>query len=88
MPGEGLAVREVDLVALPLRARTQSRPGDPPRPEHHDAPAPGFELAETRYEETFTLLRFVAPAPVPVSPEGLVSAHLDFTRRAAVFVER
>jgi mannosyltransferase len=87
MPGTGTAVGEVDLVALPVRARTQSRPGDPPRPEGHPPPAPGFTLAETRFEDTFTLLRYTAPAPVAVTPEALIAAHIDFTRRAAVFVE-
>jgi hypothetical protein len=88
MPDAGEPVSEVDLVAMPLRDRTQSQAGSPPRPEGHPPPAPGFELAETRFERTFTLLRYTAPEPIAVTPEGLIGAHIDFTRRAAVFVER
>jgi mannosyltransferase len=88
MPDAGEPVSEVDLVAMPLRERTQSQPGPPPRPEGHPPPAPGFELTETRFEDTFTLLRYTAPEPVAVTPQGLIAAHIDFTRRAAVFVER
>ena len=87
MPAEGAAVRQVDIVALPQRRRTQSRPGKPPRPEAHPPPAPGFELVDERFEETYTLLRYTAPEPVTVTPEGLIAAGIDFERRAAVFVE-
>ena len=87
MPAEGTPVREVDYVALPRRERTQSRPGSPPRPEGHPPPAAGFTLTETRFDETFTLLRYTAPEPVPVTPEALVAAGIDFSRPAKVFVE-
>jgi hypothetical protein len=87
MPSAGASVREIDLVALPLRRRTQARPGAPPRPEDHPPPAPGFQLVEMRFEETFTLLRYTAPAPVAVTPDGLAGQHIEFERRAAVFVE-
>jgi hypothetical protein len=87
MPTEGTPVREVDYVALPRRERTQSRPGSPPRPEGHPPPAAGFTLTETRFDETFTLLRYTAPEPVPVTPEALVAAGIDFSRPAKVFVE-
>jgi mannosyltransferase len=88
MPDAGAAVREIDLVALPQRARTQSRPGAPPRPAGHPPPAAGFQLVETRFEETFTLLRYTAPAPAATTPAELIARHIDFERRAAVFVER
>lgn len=87
-PAAGAAVQEIDLVALPQRARTQSRPGPPPRPEAHPPPAPGFELVQTRFEKTFTLLRYTVPAPVTVTPGALVAAHIDLERPAAVFIER
>jgi hypothetical protein len=87
MPDAGMAVREIDYVALPSRERTRSRPGPPPRPEDHPPPAPGFELAETRFEDTFTLLRYTAPEPVEVTPDALAAAGIDFSRRPAVFVE-
>ena len=88
MPAAGEAVREVDLIALPLRSRTQSRPSAPPRPDAHPPPAPGFELAEARFEETFTLLRYTAATPAPLTPDALVAAHIDHERPAALFIER
>ena len=88
MPDAEQSVSEIDLVALPQRARTQSRPDPPPRPEGHPPPAPGFELIETRFEETFTLLRYTSTAPANVTPAGLVPAHIDLERPAGVFVER
>ena len=87
MPQDGAAVREVDLVALPFRRRTQSRPEDPPRPENHPPPAPGFELVETRFDETFTLLRYQAPDPVVVIPAQLGAHHIELERRSAVLFE-
>jgi hypothetical protein len=88
MPEAGEAVGEIDLVAMSQRERTQSRPGTPPRPEAYPAPAPGFELAETRFEDRFTLLRYTAPEPIRVTPDELIAAHFDSKRRAAVFLER
>lgn len=86
-PAAGSAVQEIDLVALPLREKTQSRPGTPPRPENHPPPAAGFTLVETRFEESFTLLRYTASAPVTVTPEELITKHVEFERRAAVMYE-
>jgi len=88
LPESGVAVNEIDLVALPVRHRTQSRPGEPPRPENHPPPAPGFSLVETRFDDTFTLLRYKSPTAITVTPNELIAGHIDFTRRAAVFVER
>jgi hypothetical protein len=87
LSGEPTVYRAVDLVALPQRERTQSRPGAAPRPEDHPPPAPGFEVAETRFEDTFSLIRYIAPEPVLLTREHLLGAHFDFSRRAAVFVE-
>ena len=87
MPAEGAAVQEIDYVALPLRRRTQARPGKPPRPENHPAPGPGFELVQKRFDETFTLLRYTSATPVHVTPAGLVGSHIEFERRAAVLLE-
>ena len=85
-PSQRAAVRAVDVVALPHRDRTQSSRGDPPRPDTPKAP-PGFELEETRYEETFTLIRYTAPAPVTVTPQTLAAARLEPGLQAALFVE-
>ena len=89
MPDSGAAVREVDIVALAQRDRTQSRPNDPPRPDDgQPPPPPGFELVEPPLlEETFTLLRYAAPEPVAITPDALAAARLDPDRPAAVFVE-
>jgi hypothetical protein len=88
MPNEETPVREIDFVALPRREHSQSRPADPPRPQDHPAPAPGFTLAEARFEETYTLLRYTAPEPVRVTPGPLMNVGIDPDRRAAVFVGR
>jgi mannosyltransferase len=87
MPDAGATAREIDLVAMPLRRRTQSRPGPPPRPGDHPPPAPGFELVETRFEETYTILRYTSPTLANVTPAELAAQHVEFERRAAVFVE-
>ncbi len=87
MSPKGAMVQEIDLVALPLRRRTQARPGEPPRPEHHPPPTPAFHLVQTRFEETYTLLRYTSPTPAHVTPAGLVSKHIEFERRAAVLLE-
>jgi 4-amino-4-deoxy-L-arabinose transferase-like glycosyltransferase len=85
MPDEETPVREIDYLALPLREHTRSRPGDPPRPVNHPAPV-GFTLAEARYEDTYTLLRYTAPGLVRVTPGPLMAVGIDPDRRAAVFV--
>ena len=86
MAKEGNPVGEIDLVALPLRERTQSQPSPPPRPEAHPPPVPGFELTEVRFEDTFTLLRYTRPEPIQVTPDELIAGHID-SRRAAVLIE-
>ncbi len=86
MPAEGGAAREIDVVALPQREGTQSRRDDPPRPDAPQPP-PGFELAETRFEDTFTLVRYTAPKPVLVTPAGLTAARLEPDQEAGVFVD-
>ena len=85
-PDQRAEVSAVDVVALPDRDRTQSRHGDPPRPATPKAP-PGFELEETRFEETYTLIRYTAPAPVTVTPQMLAAARLEAGLQAALFVE-
>ena len=87
MPAAGTAVSEVDFIALPIRERAQSRPDEAPRPAAHPPPKPEFTLVETRFEDTYTLLRYTAPAPVPFTPDWLMGARFDFRDRAAVFVE-
>jgi len=70
-PASGTAVREIDLIALirPVPGGHAERP--PPRPV---APAtlPGFHLVQRRETESYTVLRFRASAPVPVSSAALI----------------
>ena len=63
-----LQTAEIDYIALPER-----RPGKrakPPRPAAPAAPGPGYALAGRTDGETFTVLRWRAPAPraEPVTP--------------------
>ena len=86
--GEPAVYREIDFVALPRRERTRSRPLPPPRPEEdYPAPAYSFELAETRFEDTFTLIRYTAPEGVLLTRDQLAAAHFDRSRRAAAFAD-
>lgn len=62
--------REIDYVALPVRLPGE-RP-DPPRPANPPAPAAGYALAGRTDGETYTVLRWRAPAqraePIGPSP--------------------
>jgi 4-amino-4-deoxy-L-arabinose transferase-like glycosyltransferase len=88
MPEAGVSVNEVDFVALPVRHRTQSKPGPPPRPGNHPPPSPGFSLIDRRMDDTFTLLRYASPTTMIFTPKELAGAHFDPTRKPAVFIER
>ncbi len=59
---------EIDHVALPVRLPGE-RP-EPPRPADPAVPAPGYALAQRTEGETFTVLRWQAPAPraAPIGP--------------------
>jgi hypothetical protein len=88
MPEGGVAVREIDVVALAQRNLTESRPDEPSRPQQHPPPAPGFTLVEPPlFEETFTLLRYAAPEPVAITPAVLAAARIDPEHTPALFVE-
>ena len=89
MPDAGVPVREVALVALPVRRRTQSRPEEPPRPEAHRPPVlAGFALVEPpQFEKTFTLLRYVSETPTLLTPADLQGAHIESERPSAVLIE-
>jgi hypothetical protein len=52
---------EIDYVALP--ERRPGKRGKPPRPAAPVAPGPGYALAGRTDGETFTVLRWRAPAP-------------------------
>ncbi|MDP1849013.1 MAG: glycosyltransferase family 39 protein [Solirubrobacteraceae bacterium] len=73
---------EIDYVALPVRLPGE-RP-QPPRPADPPAPAGGYTLAARTDGETFTVLRWRAPAPgaEPIAP----SPGLDGTPAALLTV--
>jgi len=61
---------EVDFLTLPLRL--PGGPARPPRPADPVPPAPGFALVGRTDAETFTVLRWAAPAPVPLPAAPVV----------------
>jgi hypothetical protein len=82
----GLSVREVDLVALPVRNAGLTRATLPPRTVPANPPAPGMQLVERRFTETYSLVRYRSPTPVGVTISGLVAERLD-PRVAAVIYQ-
>jgi hypothetical protein len=80
-----ITTAEIDHVALPVRLPGE-RP-DPPRPRDPPAPAAGYALAGRTDGETYTVLRWRAPAaaPEPVTPrfglDGEVAALLTIAPR-------
>jgi mannosyltransferase len=85
MPAAGARVAEVDLVtprASRLGGPALARPRVPPT-----LPAP-FRLTERRYAETYTLLRYRAPAPAPVLPAALARAATGVVGGPSVLVQR
>ena len=54
---------EIDYITLPVRL--PGGPARPPRPANPPAPAAGFSLIGRTEAETFTFLRWAAPAPAP-----------------------
>jgi hypothetical protein len=71
LPPEGVRVAEVDVLT-PRNGRSGgARAGRPDRPR---APGPGFRLAERRYAEDYTLIRWRAAEPVLVTPESVARA--------------
>jgi hypothetical protein len=84
LPADGAAVAEVDAIGLAKR-----RPGEEASPPRGEAPvpAPPFRQVERIEEETFTLVRHQAPAPVLVLPAAAEVARLSDTG-AALLVQR
>jgi hypothetical protein len=85
MPLRGARVAEVDYVtprSSRLGGAAVARPRVPP------ALPPPFSLAERRYEETFTLLRYTAPAPTQVTPAELARAGAAVVGAPSVLLQR
>jgi hypothetical protein len=74
---------EIDYVALPVRLPGE-RP-QPPRPDRPAAPAATYALAGRTYGETYSVVRWVAPAPTtePIAPspglDGKAATLLSIT---------
>jgi 4-amino-4-deoxy-L-arabinose transferase-like glycosyltransferase len=73
---QGLSVREVDLVALPVRSAGLTQAEKPPRTVP-PPPAPGMVLVERRFAKTYSLVRYRSPTPVGVTVGGLLGERLD-----------
>ncbi|MFZ0388702.1 MAG: glycosyltransferase family 39 protein [Solirubrobacteraceae bacterium] len=62
-----VAVRDLDVVVVPANAQGGGI-GTPPRMIGPQPPPAGFTLSGVTYASTYTVLRYTAPSPVPVSP--------------------
>jgi hypothetical protein len=85
VPPAGATVREVDVVTPRSELLGGKRSGRPAQPQ---PPGPRFRLAERRYEDDFTLLRWVAPQPVRVSPAQLAAAGQGVVAAAVPLLQR
>jgi hypothetical protein len=68
-------VSELDVVGLSSHA-TGTGIGAPPRPRGQLPVPPGFRLVRASYGDTYTVLRFRAPAPVAVTGATLAPSSL------------
>jgi hypothetical protein len=75
--GQSASVREIDLVALPVRTNAVQGAALPPRPQSRPLPAAGFALVQRRFAPTYTLIRFRSAAPVIVRLSTLYVGGLD-----------
>jgi len=82
-----IPVREVDLVALPVRSSVFSGAKPPPRFRNHPPFTPGLNLDEQRFPRAYTLIRFRSSTPVLLKPDFLLSLRLD-PRPAVVLYQR
>ena len=86
MTREPVATREIDVVALASVGRFGVGTPAPPRSESPRAPA-GFRLVQRRDAETFTLLRYRARRPIPVT-RGTVERLAFKTEAYAAVIQR
>jgi mannosyltransferase len=82
-----IPVKEVDLVALPIRSSLFAGAKPPPRVLNHPVFTPGMNLVEQRFSSRYTLIRFRSAAPTQLQPSFLLSVRLD-PRNALVLYQR
>ena len=85
MPFSGEAVAEIDLVtprSSRLGGRAVARPAVPP------VLPPPFRLAQRRYAQTYTLVRYRAPRAVTVAPSALAPLAAPVVFAPTVLVQR
>ncbi len=85
MPAAGTDATEVDIVTVRSTALGGEGSG---RPSRTLPPAPGFRLAERRYANTYTLLRWVSDRPRKVTPAGLATASRGVVLYPIALVQR
>jgi hypothetical protein len=71
-PYTDAAVPVREIVVLGMAERVPGQRPHPPRPAQLPAPPAGFQPASKTQTSTYTLLRYTAPTPVPISPAQLV----------------
>lgn len=79
----GTPVEEVDVFAFPYRLAGAHESHPPVRPAIPPS-LPGFRVAQVRETDSYTLIRYRAPTPVPVSADVL--ARLNLTPRGGIAV--
>lgn len=86
MPAPGEPVAEIVVAATATQGQFGTGSPLPPRPASVPVPA-GFRFVERRDKETYTLLRFQAPAARAVSAGELARLSLDPPAGVAVWVQ-
>lgn len=86
LPPRGAAVREIDLIALPVHLDVNA-----PTPFRRSDPAPsieGFREVARQHTDTFTLIRYRSASPVVVRPPRLRAVRLDQTQPGSALLRR
>lgn len=88
--GDGnAAVEEIDVLALPRRPLGGIENPKVPNPEQPlPPPPPGFRLAETRRNDDYLLLRYLASAPSRISGDQIATLNADPGAPPLVLVEQ
>jgi mannosyltransferase len=83
----GEPVREVDLVAMPIRNGVFSGAKPPPRVLNHPPFAAGMNLVEQKFTRSYSLIRFRSAKPQMLQSNFLQSLRLD-SRPVVVLYQR